>query len=146
MLKRDGKKSVEVRQEKKKFRELVKELLNLEPTADIKKEFLSKYSEIEPGDITLKAVLIDRQIQKALKGDTRAFICIMETSGEVPNEPEPHEIKPPIINIEVKDNRHLQNLFDMYEEADRTGKPIEEVHDKWERWCELEKQHGNIIK
>lgn len=146
MLEKDGLKSAEVRQEKKKFRELVKELLNLEPTADIKKDILNRYSELDPGDVTLKVALIDRQIQKALKGDTRAFLCIMDTSGEVPNEPEPNKTIAPEFKIEVKDNGHLQKLFDMYDEADRTGTPVEEVHDKWEHWCELEAQHGNIIK
>ena len=145
MLGKDGKKSAEVRQEKKMFRELIREMLNLEPTPDVKKELLNRYSELDPGDVTLKAILIDRQIQKALKGDTRAFICIMNTSGEVPKEPEPIETKLPVFNIEIKDNGHLQKLFDMYDEAHRNGTPEEEVHDKWEHWCELEKQHGNII-
>lgn len=144
---KDGLKSAEVRKERKKVRQLIQDVFNSEPTPDVKLQLLERYNGLDDGDITLRVELIDKLIQKARTGDVRAFKYLCDMSGEVPKEPEhdSNKIAEPI-TIQVTDDNYLDVLFQMYAEADRTGTSIDEVHDKWESWVELERKKGNIIK
>lgn len=83
-----GLKSVEERRKKKLFKEVVKDLLNQKPTDDEIKELLKQYPSLEIEDITLRTSIIDKQIKRALKGDTKASEFILNMSGEKPKDNE----------------------------------------------------------
>ena len=112
-----GLKSVEERRKKKFFKEVVKDILSQKPTNEDIKDLLERYSSLEIEDITYRTLLIDKQMKKALKGDTKACEFILSVSGEKPKESEEsYETPLPIINIEVVDNSELKKTFENYEE------------------------------
>lgn len=111
-----GIKSVEERRKKKFFKEVVKDILNQKPTNEEIKELQEKYPLLDIEDITIRTLLIDKQVRKALKGDTKACEFILSVSGEKPKETEEQiETRPPIFNIQVVDNSHLQKEFEKYD-------------------------------
>lgn len=68
-----GKKSGEVRRQKRDLRKVMELLLNKE------------YSDKKTGDVKTGAELIAfKQFQKALEGDTKAFEVVRDTAGQKP--------------------------------------------------------------
>lgn len=111
-----GIKSVEERRKKKFFKEVVKDILNQKPTKEEIKELQEKYPLLDIEDISIRTLLIDKQVRKALKGDTKACEFILNVSGEKPKETEEQiETRLPIFNIQVVDNSHLQREFEKYD-------------------------------
>lgn len=116
--KKDGIKKAENEKERKKLKDVVKMLLDMEIKPKEKEKLLSKYNELEPKEFCFRTLIIDKLIEKALAGDTKACTLIFELSGETPNENDPGEVKLPIFNIEVVDNSHLEKkFFEEYEES-----------------------------
>ena len=111
IAKMGAKRSAEVRREKKELKEVVKILLDTEPGEKEKKELLERY-KLDPGEITTRLMLLDRQLQKALKGDLKSCEFICEIANELPKEEIEHEVKLPIFNIEVVDNSEVQKEFE----------------------------------
>lgn len=111
-------KKAENEKERKKLKDVVKMLLDMEIKPKEKEKLLSKYNELEPNEFCFRTLIIDKLIEKALNGDTKACTLIFELSGETPNENDPGEVKLPIFNIEVVDNSHLEKeFFKEYEES-----------------------------
>ena len=107
-----GLKSVEERRKKKFFKEVVKDILSQKPNNEEIQDLINKYPSLDIEEITYRTLLIDTQIKKALKGDTKACEFILSVSGEKPKEiEEEHEIKLPIFNIEVIDNSELKKKW-----------------------------------
>lgn len=118
--KKDGLKKAENEKERKKLKDVVKMLLDMEIKPKEKEKLLSKYNELEPNEFCFRTLIIDKLIEKALNGDTKACTLIFELSGETPNENDPGEVKLPIFNIEVVDNSHLKEVFYKMEEEEST--------------------------
>lgn len=114
--KKDGLKKAENEKERKKLKDVVKMLLDMEIKPKEKEHLLSKYNLLEPNDLCIRTLIIDKLMEKALNGDIKACTLIFELSGETPNENDPGEVKLPIFNIEVVDNSHLKKVFEEYEE------------------------------
>lgn len=71
----------------------------------LKEEILKRLNEKDFNEI------IDNLIERAKKSD-KSFELLRDTIGQKPKEEnEEHEIKPPIFNIEVVDNSHLEKEF-----------------------------------
>lgn len=117
-----GIKSVEERRKKKFFKEVVKDILNQKPTNEEIKELQNKYPSLNIEDINYRTLLIDKQMKKALKGDTKACEFILNVSGEKPKETEEeYEPRIPIFNIQVVDNSELKKKFEKYAEMEELG-------------------------
>lgn len=117
-----GIKSVEERRKKKFFKEVVKDILNQKPTNEEIKELQKKYPSLNIEDINYRTLLIDKQMKKALKGDTKACEFILNVSGEKPKESEEvHEVRLPITYINVVDNSELKKEFEKYAEMEELG-------------------------
>ena len=86
IAKQGGKKSGEVRREKKTMRETIEMLLSLpineDKCADI--EEAKSIIEMSGKNITVVEGIILAQIKKALKGDTTALVFLRDTVGEKP--------------------------------------------------------------
>lgn len=97
-----GLKSVEERRKKKLFKEIVKDILNQTPTSEEVKDLLNRYTSLDLEDITYRTLIVDKQIKKALNGDTKACDLILNMSGE---KPKGNEIQnePTIITVSLKD-------------------------------------------
>ena len=83
-----GKKSAEVRREKKLFKE----------------EILKRMGEKDWNDI------VDKLIERAKK-NSKDFEVLRDTIGQKPKEEVEHEVRLPIINVEVVDNSNLEEEF-----------------------------------
>lgn len=116
--KKDGIKKAENEKERKKLKDVVKMLLDMEIKPKEKEKLLSKYNELEPNEFCFRTLIIDKLMEKALNGDIKACTLIFELSGETPNENDPGEVKLPIFNIEVVDNSHLKKVFEEYEQEE----------------------------
>lgn len=93
-------------------------LLDMEIKPKEKEKLLSKYNELDSNEFCFRTLIIDKLMEKALNGDTKACMLICELSGEMPKENDPGEVKLPIINIEVVDNSHLKKVFEEYEQKE----------------------------
>lgn len=98
-----GLKSAEVRKQKKLFKEVVKDILDQKPSMKDLEELSKKY-DLNTEEITLRTLLLDKQIQKALKGDSRSFTFLCKLSNEMPNEKELLETTIPIIRVDIVDS------------------------------------------
>lgn len=95
MLKKDGTKSAEARRERKIFKE----------------EILKRMKENDWNEV------IDNLIARAKK-NSKDFEVLRDTIGQKPKETEEHEVKLPIFNFEVVDNKGLEKYFFEMEEKD----------------------------
>lgn len=95
MLKKDGMKSAEARRERKIFKE----------------EILKRMKENDWNEV------IDNLIARAKK-NSKDFEVLRDTIGQKPKETEEHEVKLPIFNFEVVDNKGLEKYFFEMEEKD----------------------------
>lgn len=93
-----GKASAKKRREQKTFRELFNSFLN-QKTSNEKIKIQLEDAGIKDEDITNKTALMYSMVIQALKGDTKAFEIIRDTSGEqIVSKVE--NINPPQIMIE----------------------------------------------
>lgn len=101
---------------KKLFKEMTRSILDHKIPEKEKINILSKYNDLDPEDVTYRTLIIIKQLEKALKGDLKSSIFLLETSGEKPKEMEEQiETRPPIFNIQVVDNSHLEKEFEKYD-------------------------------
>ena len=61
-----------------------------------------------------------KQLEKAVKGDINSAKFLVDTTGEKPKEEITGEVKLPIFNIEVTDNKDLEKEFEKYEADTKT--------------------------
>lgn len=81
ITKKGGKKSAQVRAEKKKFKDLFDSYLSKQVTDEKLKEQMKDYGFTDK-ELTNKNAMVLAQFGKALKGNTQAFIAIRDTIGE----------------------------------------------------------------
>ncbi len=98
MTKKAGKKSGQVRAERKKFNELFNKYLDKKITNEQIREQMLQFGFTDEECIN-KNAMVFAQYKEALKGSTQAFIAVRDTIGEKPVE-QIQNINPPIINIE----------------------------------------------
>lgn len=83
-----GIKSGEVKRAKKAMKETLLLLMDLKLDSgkgvDIDK--ISSFKELKGKNITVEQAMLVAQLQKALKGDTTAFLALRDTSGQAPNQ------------------------------------------------------------
>lgn len=86
--KKGGLASAEVRKEKKVFKEVVKELLNQDIAEGEKAELKEIYPYLDIENVSMRTLIINKQIRKAIEGDTKACEFILNLSGEKPTKDE----------------------------------------------------------
>ena len=98
-----GKKSGEVRRQKKAMKDTVKMLLNLNlPDSDGKEKL--KELGIEEEDLTIQTAILTNQVEKALKGNLDSAKFVRDTAGEyIGAEEEKEEIEHYKVSIPAKD-------------------------------------------
>ena len=98
IAKKGGRRSGQVRAERKKFNELFNNYLDKKVSNEqIKKQMLQ--FGFTDKECTNKNAIVFAQYKEALKGSTQAFIAVRDTMGEKPIE-QIQNLNPPIINIE----------------------------------------------
>lgn len=118
--KKGGLKSGEARKKQKHLKQMLQIMLDSKAPPEEKAKLLREFNELESEDITYRALIIYKQMEKALAGDTKAAAFIAKISGEIPKEAEEErEVKLPIFNIEVVDNSHLKEVFYKMEEEEQ---------------------------
>lgn len=79
--------SGKARQKKKLMKDLVIEMLNSKIWSDeLKAKILNVFPEMEDEKMQVQTAMIASQIQKAMKGDTKAFEVMRDTAGQKPVE------------------------------------------------------------
>ena len=79
--------SGKARQKKRLMKDLVIEMLNSKIWSDeLKAKILNVFPEMEDEKMQVQTAMIASQIQKAMKGDTKAFELLRDTSGQKPVE------------------------------------------------------------
>lgn len=110
-----GIKSGEVRREKADFIRTAKALMNLELNDHNKEVIKSQYKGLEENEITYRTMMLIKQMEKALKGDINSLKLLIDVTGEKPKDEIEHEVKLPVTNITVIDNKELKKKFEEYE-------------------------------
>lgn len=106
-----GKKSAEVRKEKRMLKDTLKMLMDTKPTPDMVKMY-SKVFGIDPKD--LQDVISGGLIRKAMQGDSKAFEVIRDTMGEKPIE----RTQGIVGNLEITDKGVVNEVFKKLKEMD----------------------------
>lgn len=97
-----GKKSGQVRAEKKKFKELFNDFLSRPVEKEEIKQKLKEFG-FSDSELTNKNAMMLAQYNKALTGDTSAFTAVRDTLGEKPTDKlEIGQDEPFKVNITVK--------------------------------------------
>ncbi len=79
--------SGKARQKKRLMKDLVMEMLNSKIWSDeLKAKILNVFPEMEDEKMQVQTAMIASQIQKAMKGDTKAFEVMRDTAGQKPIE------------------------------------------------------------
>ena len=79
--------SGKARQKKRLMKDLVIEMLNSKIWSDeLKAKILNVFPEMEDEKMQVQTAMIASQIQKAMKGDTKAFEVMRDTAGQKPVE------------------------------------------------------------
>jgi len=81
-----GKASGKAKKEKKTFQELAQMMLSMSAPEIIKEKVRQLFPDITDADMTAKMAMLYAQYGKALKGDSKAFEVVRDTSGEKPIE------------------------------------------------------------
>lgn len=90
--KKGGLASAEVRKEKKVFKEVVKELLNQDIAEGEKADLIEMYPYLDIESVSMRTLIINKQIRKAIEGDTKACEFILNLSGEKPTKDEKDDL------------------------------------------------------
>lgn len=80
--------SGKARREKKLFKETLEALLTMpmNPGKDVSVEDIKNFAEIKGKNISVQEAIIIAQVQKAMKGDTRAAEYLRDTIGQKPSD------------------------------------------------------------
>lgn len=82
-----GKRSQEVQRAKRNMRDTLKLLLELQTgRGSVDPDTIKTYDELQNAKLTVEQAMLMAQIQKAVRGDTAAFIAIRDTSGNKPTD------------------------------------------------------------
>ena len=82
-----GIESGKTRRKKRLMKDLVVEMLNSKIWSDeLKAKILNVFPEMEDEKMQVQTAMIASQIQKAMKGDTKAFEVMRDTAGQKPVE------------------------------------------------------------
>lgn len=86
--KKGGKRSGEVRRAKKAFKETLETLLSMkmENGDEISVEDIASFRGIKGQNISVQEAILIAQVQKAMKGDTRAAEYLRDTIGQKPTD------------------------------------------------------------
>lgn len=105
-----GKKSGQVRAERKKFNELFNSYLSKKVTDKQIKEQMLQFG-FEDKECTNKNAIVFAQYKEALKGSTQAFIAVRDTMGEKPKEQIEHSgnVNNPFENLSTEELRKILN-------------------------------------
>lgn len=76
--------STEVRREKKKLKEIANTIMAMDAPPELVKNVLDSWSWT--GNMSVAEIMTIQQAQKAMKGDTQAFITLRDTAGQKPVE------------------------------------------------------------
>lgn len=98
IAKKGGRRSGQVRAERKKFNELFNNYLDKKVSNEQIKQQMLQFGFTDK-ECTNKNAIVFAQYKEALKGSTQAFIAVRDTMGEKPIE-QIQNLNPPIINIE----------------------------------------------
>lgn len=116
-----GIKSGQVRKQKADFIKVAKALMDCELSDHDKKLVEARFKELVPEEINYRTLILIKQLEKALKGDINSAKYVQDATGEKPKEEVNAEIKLPIFNIEVTDNKDLEKEFSKYETNTETS-------------------------
>lgn len=102
---RGGKRSAEVRREKRDLRKALEVLLDKE------------YTDKKSGNVQTGAELLAfKQFQKALEGDTKAFEVVRDTAGQKPMER---------VNITANDDETIKEMQDFFSQKKESAKSVD---------------------
>ena len=107
--------SGKARRKKATVKEIFQQLLNSDLNEQQKKQLLSQFSELTDESISYKTAIGIKQLDKAVKGDINAAKFMFDYAGEKPVENIDTEVKLPVTNITVIDNKELKKKFEEYE-------------------------------
>lgn len=100
-----GKRSAEVRREKRDLRRALEVLLDKE------------YTDKKSGNVQTGAELLAfKQFQKALEGDTKAFEVVRDTAGQKPMER---------VNITANDDETIKEMQDFFSQKKESAKSVD---------------------
>lgn len=100
-----GKRSAEVRREKRDLRRALEVLLDKE------------YTDKKSGNVQTGAELLAfKQFQKALEGDTKAFEVVRDTAGQKPMER---------LNITANDDETIKEMQDFFSQKKEGAKSVD---------------------
>lgn len=100
-----GKRSAEVRREKRDLRRALEVLLDKE------------YTDKKSGNVQTGAELLAfKQFQKALEGDTKAFEVVRDTAGQKPMER---------LNITANDDETIKEMQDFFSQKKESAKSVD---------------------
>jgi hypothetical protein len=68
----------------KSYKKIALMMLELSATEDVQKEIQKLFPNVDPKEITNRLATFGKQMEKALKGDTKSFEIIRDTAGEKP--------------------------------------------------------------
>lgn len=104
-----GKKSVEVRKQKKLLKDTIEMLLNSAPTPEMVQDCANKFG-FNPKD--LQEVVTGGLIAKAMSGDAKAFEVLRDTIGQKPTD----KVEQVNANIEITDEKVINKVMDKLKE------------------------------
>ena len=84
IAKKGGKKSGEVRKQRKNAKELLERLLSTNMTDDMITDVLGGSKDLLGDDKTAYNVMLTKMLQVACAGDTKAFVALRDTVGDKP--------------------------------------------------------------
>ena len=111
--KKGGKKSGEIRREKRKYADVINLVLQLKAKGEIA-EKVSKSLGIPIEEVDNRMVAVFSLFNKAIKGDSRAFEVMRDTGGEKPVDKLSIETTPPTIinNIPKSKSQNKKTIKD----------------------------------
>ena len=106
--------SGKARRKKADFIKVAKALLDCD-VSDKEKEQIRKTFPIEDEEISYRTMIFIKQIEEARKGNINSAKFLVETTGEKPKDDIQAEVKIPQFNIQVTDNKDIEEEFEKYE-------------------------------
>jgi hypothetical protein len=110
-----AKRSAETRKKNKSVRELMQMMLNSNLTKQQVATMLGQFDGLDDIDVNYKVAIGYEQMKKALKGDTQSAKFVFDYAGEQPADNVNAEVKIPQFNINVTDNKEVEEEFEKYE-------------------------------
>ena len=109
--------AAKARREKADFLKMAKALMSCDIGEEGRKKIEHQYQELDPNDISYRTVILIKQLEKAVKGDINSAKFLIEATGEKPNDTITSEVKLPVLNIQVVENKELEKEFESYNEV-----------------------------